>query len=75
MARKYFSSDDFASCADWEGWELRFSNFRFASQMSGSYVDYVKYRKILWKVEAGVLQVKKPLRNLAESQGNLGFSK
>lgn len=47
VTRKYFSSDDFALCADQEGWELRLSKFGLASQMSGSYVDYVKYSDIL----------------------------
>lgn len=47
VTRKCFSSDDFVLCADQEGWELRLSKFGLASQMSGSYVDYVKYSDIL----------------------------
>lgn len=46
MARKCFRSDNFAICADQEGWELKFSKFGLASQMSGSYADYVKYSVI-----------------------------
>lgn len=67
LARKYFSSQDFALCADQEGWELSFSMFGLAFQVSGSYTGYVKYSVILNLLKCFFKKLSNHLRYLKEN--------